>query len=47
MPGKHLESLQSSLGETTSSLGTLPVRLEIIATTYHSKIFNSCIQFVF
>jgi hypothetical protein len=32
---------QSSLGITTSSLGTLMVRLEIIATTYHSTIFET------
>jgi hypothetical protein len=32
---------QSSLGKTTSSLGTLLVRLEIIATTYRSTIFKT------
>jgi len=28
-------------GKTTSSVGTLLVRLEIIATTYHSTIFKT------
>ena len=38
---KHLESLQSCLRRTTS-LGTVQVRLEIIATTYHcSTIFET------
>jgi len=37
---KHLESLYSSLGKMTS-LGTLQVRLEIIATTYHATIFET------
>jgi len=35
---QHIESLYSSLGQTTASLGTLLVHLEIIATTYHSTI---------
>jgi len=38
---EHLESQYSSLGKTTSSLGTLLVRLEIIATTYDSTIFKT------
>jgi len=36
----HLETLSGSLGKTTS-LGTLQVRLEIIATTYRSTIFET------
>jgi len=36
----HGESLWSSLGKA-SSLGMLLVRLEIIATTYHSTIFKT------
>jgi len=35
------ESLKSSLGETTSSWGTLLVSLEIIATTYPWEIFKT------
>ena len=37
----HLDSQWSSLRETSSSLGTLLVRLEIIATTYHSTIVKT------
>ena len=37
---EHLESLWSTLGKS-SSLRTLPVRLEIIATTYCSTIFKT------
>jgi len=37
---EHLESLKSNLGKT-SSLGTLQVRLEIIATTYCPMIFKT------
>ena len=38
---EHLESQQSSLGKATSSWATLQVRLDIIATTYHSTIFKT------
>jgi len=38
---EHLDSQWSSLGKTTSSLGTLQVRLESIATTYRSTIFKT------
>jgi len=38
---EHLESQYSSLGKTTSSLGTLLVHLEIIATTNRSTIFKT------
>jgi len=38
---EYLESLQSNLGKTTSSLGMLLMLLEIIATTYGSTIFKT------
>jgi len=38
---EHVESLYSSLWKTSSSLGTLLVQLEIIATTYRSTIVKS------
>jgi len=38
---EHLEPQRSSLGKTTSSLGTPLLRLEIIATTYHSTIVKT------
>jgi len=38
---EHPESLYSSLGTTTSSLGMLLVGPEIITTTYYSTIFKT------
>jgi hypothetical protein len=38
---EHPESQDSSLGQTTSSLGTVLLHLEIIATTYGSTIFKT------
>jgi hypothetical protein len=38
---EHLESQWSSLGKSTSSLGMLLICLQIIATTYRSKIFKT------
>jgi len=38
---EHLESQYSRLGKTTSSLVSLRLRLEIIATSYRSTIFKT------
>ena len=40
---EHLELQQSSLGKTRSSFRILLVHLEIIATTYRSTIFITCV----
>lgn len=39
--GEHLKSVKYSLRNSTSSLETLLVRQEIIATPYHSMIFKT------
>jgi len=38
---EHLTSRESNLGKTSCSLGMLFVRLDIIATTYHSMIIKT------
>jgi len=40
-PWEHIGLLSSCLGKTTSSLGTLLLRLDIRATTYRSTIFKT------
>jgi len=41
--GEHLESQYSSQGKKTYFLGSRLVRVEIIATTYRSMIFKTCV----